>query len=402
MSVSRKSGIIPHIIIVGCTFLFCSVIAALLYINLGEKAIEKYFHISPYGYMYYFFNQENSVSGRKGTTKYVPEANSHIVIVSPTVSKEISIDSLAHTIRTLASYNPRVIAFDLLYMPPQHLDVDHYREVIQKAIGESNCPVLFPSIISRGKDDTATVRNSFFIDSTMCSASLPDFWSFSRYDSIDPSIERFPFAIARLSGYMRDELQNLSDYRRFIPDYRWKDFPVISGLSGCCSDNLSEQIVIVGDLNDFKDLKTAPFKIEGTEIIPGIKLIAYLVNTLITPEYNSDRRARERDNVIFRRNTVLDCILCFVFLLIYVIITRVINHQIEKWDNQFLRVISVLIKLVSVLFWEFVIYRTCTFITSHWYVVFNLLAAMLPCLFVESFDAIFSKPILKKSSNNRS
>lgn len=378
-------------IIVGLTFLACCVLAALLYIPWGEQTIEKYFHISPYGYMSYFFNRVNSARSGEDETNFVSAANSHIVILSPTASNEISIDSLAHTIRTLASYNPKVIAFDLLYMPPQHLDVDYYLEEIQKAIKESNCPVLFPSVISRGKDNSAFVRNSFFIDSTMCSASLPSFWALSRYDNIDSNIERFPFAIARQSGYMREELLDRDDYQHFIPDYRWKDFPVIDGLSGCCSDNLNEQIVIVGDINDFKDLKTAPFKIEGTEIIPGIILNAYLVNTLITPTIDSD----PHENVIFRRNTALDLVLCFVFLLLYTIFTRWFNHIINRMEKPFLSVTLVLIKLVFVLEWETVIYLICTTITSHLYIVINLLAAMLPCLFVESFDSIISKLFLK-------
>lgn len=382
-----------HVIIVAISTATCFLVALVLTGILNENLLEKYFHVSPYGYMSYYFNKKNTAASGKDATNFVPEANSRIVILSPENLAELSADSLATTIRTLASYNPRVIALDLLYVPSAHLDIPYLKDQIQSAINDCGCPVVFPSVISHDKDQSVAYQNSFFIDTPMCSASLPSYWKLTRYDSISPDIERFPFVIAGKSGYMREELKDCKDYGVCIPDYRWKDFYVIDGLSGCNKENIEGQIVIVGDLQDYKDLKTLPFKIEGTDIIPGMKLMAYLVNSLISPDSSND------DNVIFRKSQSRSFLLSLLFLLIYAIITRGFSLLIEQrkkpfslWTSAFF----VVGKLAVVLVWEICIYWICSIITSHCYIVFNLMLLMLPCLFMETADAIAYKIVLKK------
>ena len=384
----RKSKTHKDWLIIILSTITCLCISFILYSSLGVNLLEKYLHVSPYGYMAYYFNRKNAPKNNPQP----PKSNSNVIIFSPSGDNkdELSINNIAGTIESISSFNPRIIAVDILYeegYEPEENDA--LKERIGSAINNCNCPVLFPSIIYRDADGSVVHNNSVFVETASCSAALPDFWSLSRFDSIDEKIERFPFAIARLSGYMRDELKNVEDYDKFIPDFGWKDFDVVSSLSGCERANIEDQIVLIGDINDFKDVKLIPFRIEGTDKIPGIIVNAYLVNSFITPS--------DTNNVIYKRNWAVNMSVCLILLFLVASLTHILGRSIaeNKDRSPIISYCIVLIRSAFVIIYPFAAFWLCYMLTAHFHIVFNMTALLLPGMFVVAMDGFYSSLIIK-------
>lgn len=231
-------------------------------------------------------------------------------------------EEIATVIEKVINCKPAAVGLDV-YMPRNKELKERADSAVTNALMKADFPFISPCVY----DETSQVWDFPFYKSALDTlhhkyASPVAFDFFEQYSFTDPRSSKNTFAFVIAEQYAKVTGRTINTFSGLTVNYRNKDFFPISDFDEINRDNLEGKIVLVGDCQDYRDLHTIPFKIFGSNSIPGVVNIAYTLNSLITTkEYCEEHQysaLMKRFNKPYRKcntwfNIFLSYLLCYIF-----------------------------------------------------------------------------------------
>lgn len=227
----------------------------------------------PFSYLEHYYNFFNYTADKKG--QYPP--CKEIVIVDAYDNSIGSRSGMAKVLTRLSGMNPAVVGMDILF-PNTHestMEADSELAAASALLKDK----LIMGCRRHGRD---SLEHSFFTQSShlpFATVNALSFFGFTPCDSVsDKSVDKLAYAMAK--RYLPDiSTDNL------IINYESLSFRELSHLDQIVPSVIDGKIVLIGDCNDSKDEVDLPFLIEGKSSLPGVKVNAYHLASLINPEH---------------------------------------------------------------------------------------------------------------------
>ncbi|MBQ7273312.1 MAG: CHASE2 domain-containing protein [Bacteroidales bacterium] len=282
-------------------------------------------------------------------------------------------ERIARVIDKASSFSPAVIGLDIRFKGRHNVEEDDFLE----------------EVVSRNRDRLVLARfledeeNRSFFDTDENNlqfgyTNIGDFY-------FNPSNKEPSFAEVILSeAGMLDS--------SFIPEHKILDFSSLGALESYDADtflNLSaedteiavyDKIVLIGDMEDEKDIVQLPFRVNGKDWMPGMEYHVYCINSM------------RKDGPNFRNsilaNLIFSIVLTFVYSLIVGALTTYVNTRKDSVDKRKYRVLVFLKPIVLSIIWALIPFLMIRFVPLWMRLAPNLVLAMISVsliLFFENF-----------------
>lgn len=277
-------------------------------------------------YLKFFYDNINSSSDDT-----YPLADERIVIVN---INGCSDNQIAGILIEIARKKPAVVGVDKLFSSHSYTGNDSLLAAID-SLGDK---LVSPMFLSRVNED-GLINDNNKVYASYCSKKkikdiglvhLRDYYE--PLDSLDLSGElMFDYVIARKSGYLSPDVKK--QLKRTYINYRNKAFEE-SPYSKIKDLEIEQRIVLVGDLDsETEDSHVLPFKVLNHDnILSGLRLIAYSINSMITPWDNSNK-----DNSVSRAycsaQSGVTSFISFLAILFFTVIYHLLYEVINKMSS---------------------------------------------------------------------
>lgn len=347
----------------------CVAFAGLLCLLYGEGLVKYTDDANKLTYLSRYYNMENT----RNSGAFIQD---NLVVIS--CHEENDRDSLvreriARVIDKASSFSPAVIGLDIRFKGRHNVEEDDFLE----------------EVVSRNRDRLVLARfledeeNRSFFDTDENNlqfgyTNIGDFY-------FNPSNKEPSFAEVILSeAGMLDS--------SFIPEHKILDFSSLGALESYDADtflNLSaedteiavyDKIVLIGDMEDEKDIVQLPFRVNGKDWMPGMEYHVYCINSM------------RKDGPNFRNsilaNLIFSIVLTFVYSLIVGALTTYVNTRKDSVDKRKYRVLVFLKPIVLSIIWALIPFLMIRFVPLWMRLAPNLVLAMISVsliLFFENF-----------------
>ncbi len=318
-TVIGKSRLLKSLIISFLAF----VISYLLYWALGSSLSYVGIDSNNLSYLQEYYKQRN----QSDTVYYHNNKSDSIIIIS--IKDTTSYESLVNLIDSLLTYNAKVIGIDCIFQSNSNENdscVDTLRGIVRK-----NADKI---VLAQAYDNEGELFSSIFDGDTSLCYGLINSYDFVKFPfgSTINKVEYPNFAYQVAYKYDKNTVAR-ADTSNFVINYSNIDFHGyginnILRFSKQIKDSLiNNKIILIGPFDDVSDIHSTPFTIEGKEMISGIKLHCYAINSLISPDF-----AMKRLSIGELENIIGFAILCWLYSLAYVFLTDkkcnwISNHE---------------------------------------------------------------------------
>lgn len=351
-----------------------------LYYVLRENLVYIGVDSSNLSYLQEYYKNRN----QSDTVFYDNEKVKEKILIIP-IDESISNDSISNLIDTLCLYKATVIGIDYIFQNSSNSNDSCYKNLKDKIHQHSDKIVL-----AQAYDDNCQILDNIFVDDYFLSFGLINSYG---YDSIPfkrtiNNIEYDYFAYKVAKKYNRKLFENNEDSVNLVTNYsninlQYIDVPNLQKLTRKAKNSLiNQKIILIGPFDDIEDIHSTPFIIEGKEMISGIKLHAYTVYSLISPNYVLKRLS------IASLFNMLVLGLLFLYSLLYVFLTDKKNKWVEKYNNAlgFIRPILLLI-FVSILL------LACYYLTMNHTIIPNVIPFLISVFLINTFNDFLANNI---------
>ena len=212
----------------------------------------------------------------------------------------------------------------------------------------------------------------------------------ARYDTcLMHKNENHPSFTYQIYKKVKNERLSDIDFNVFKVNYTSRYFTVITAEQFLDSDeesrkeDVGNKVVLMGDLESPLDFHYVPFLIEGQNGLPGVRLHAYALNSLLNPQDSYESMPLWL--------TIIFCvILSFFFSSIFLFLNNPVNFKIKninkyKWLYLFIK------PLITFFIANIIIFVVCyCFITKPFFVIPDIVLFMIVVLLINTFSDLIS------------
>lgn len=320
-------------------------------------------------------------------TRAMPESDAIRVI---DIGDYLSRSQMAELLGKVAECKPAIIGFDVFMAHNGELKDDADQKILE-ALSLIECPFVSPCIF----DDNAQslqypFYKDFFARDNFIYASPLAFDMLGEYETVDPRSPVNTMAYSIVANYSRAKGLEEPRFEGMALNYRNKEFFSTCRLEDIDPKDLEGKIVLMGDCKDYRDIRTTPFKIMGSNNLPGIINIGYTVNSLLCSrdycEDNGFSPARRRYNQPYKKfsiavNLAISYIMCFF---LSIIITLFSIRNVESF-GKFKRTVFIILSFLSILAAEVIMVFLCfSVFTSLLMIIPDILLFLTSLLYVDT------------------
>lgn len=332
-------------------------------------------------YLKYFYDIHNR------STKAMSESDAIRVF---DIGEYTTRSETAEVIRTIAECKPTVIGLDVFMQKNDELKEESDMKVVE-ALASAECTIVSPCIFNENSQEW---NYPFYKDSIgndyLEYASTIAFDMFEQYETDDPRSSMNTMAYKIVNSYSKATGFHFAGFEKMAINYRNKEFFAYSRLEDIDPEDFAGKIVLIGDCKDYRDIRTTPFKIMGSNSLPGVINIGYTVNSLLcSREYckeNGFNLNRRKYNEPYKKcstlmNLGLSYILCFLLsLVIAIFAVRDVNSF-----NKIKRTGFIVLSFLSVIAAEVIMVILCFAVfTSTFMKIPDILLFLTSLLFVDT------------------
>ena len=278
---------------------------------------------------------------------------------------------IAKLIDTICSYQPIVVGVDL-YFPPKSNDKDNSAETLKEAV-EKNAEKL---VLAQVYNDNGDIIKSIIDECPQLCFGLINSYNDDKFAKKKELKEKdyYYFAYQIAKKYYKNigkNIDNEIDWNNKSINFSNSYFRPV-GIDNFFNNRVKKEsliankIILIGYHNDISDIHPTPFVIKNKEMISGIELHAYAINSMISPG-----RAMSRLNIKSLTNFFFFYLLCLVYSYSYVLLTDKKCKLINEHET-FFNIIRPLFLLILTPLLLFLCYK--------WTVAKNIIPNVVPFL----------------------
>ena len=262
------------------TFALTGVISALITICLNDFWLSRITD-NKAAYLSVYYNYVNAL---KPTEEELGPANESLVLVNSSVyskGHEYGRAGIARLLDTLYSLRPAIIGLDLFFPESSEVSRDE-DQMLQDAVSRCKDRLV---VAAWNYQDDDSLRHSFFtipagVDyGTANSQSFYGFSKSDRYENNEKEVDKLVVKMARKSGLLISD----KELEGGIVNYSNKNLIIYNSPEFLTEESIRDKVVLVGDFNETRDIAQLPFFIEGKTSLPGTKVAAYQLNSILSP-----------------------------------------------------------------------------------------------------------------------
>lgn len=320
-------------------------------------------------------------------TRAMPESDAIRVI---DIGEYQSRSEIAEIIGKVAECRPAIIGFDVFMASNGELKDDASQKVLD-ALSLVECPFVSPCVFD---DNVQKWQYPFYKDSVIRDsflyASPLAFDMLGSYETLDPRSPVNTMAYSIVANYSKIKGLDEPRFEGMALNYRNKEFFTISRLEDIVPEDFEGKIVLIGDCKDYRDIRTTPFRIMGSNSLPGVVNIGYTVNSLLCRrDYCDDNGfspSRRRYNQPYRKlnvaiNLAISYIMCFILSIIIALFS---SRNVESF-GKFKRTGFIILSFLSILAAEVIMVILCfSVFTSTFLIIPDILLFLTSLLFVDT------------------
>lgn len=262
---------------------------------------------------------------------------------------------VAEVLKAIAGCKPAAVGLDVFMAENEELKEEADSAVIA-AITSFECPLVSPCVYD---DIDGVWKFPFyepFVDSTRCFFASPvAFDMLEQFSAMDPRSSKVTFAYELAEVFAGLSGRQIGYSNHFAANYRNKEFFPMASIDELDPGLVAGKLVLVGDCQDFRDIRSIPFKIMSSNNLPGVVNLAYTINSLLcTRSYcreNGFGSLRTRYNAPYRRcgtlmNLLLSYLLCFAFSFCMYFLFFVSSRKNGRRQRLFIILLPLLLTIV--------------------------------------------------------
>lgn len=370
-----------HIIRAAVSAIIACILAFLMLKILGIGLTGTFTGFDDNYYLSCFYNLYNKNS------KSVQESNDIVVF---DIADYSSRTDISNVINKIASFKPSVICLDVFMPRNVELDQDADNRIVD-ALSGVECTVVSPCILDEVNDEWEYPFYKDKLDTPdYIYASPVSFDLFEQYSENDPRNAMKTTAFSVAEAFTRVYGLELNETNGCAINFRNKEFIPYSDLDEIEESDIKGKIVLIGDCKDYKDTRILPCRVKDSYNMPGVILIGYTVNTLISSSdycksngYNFIRSAYNRPFKKCRAvtNLALSYTLCFLLSLLMLLFA---DREFEG-AGKLRRIGVIFLSFFSVMVAEILMVMICFAIfTSLFLRIPDILLFLISMLFVDT------------------
>lgn len=365
-----------------------------LYLLLGDNL--KYIGVDSSNYSYFQDYYENRNESELDTI-YRNSVNDSIFILK--IDESTNRGTLADVIEMICNnYQPKVVGIDVLFKQNNDtISNKRLKDVVKK---HADKIVLAQLLINDGGNDI--LKENLFTGDTLRYGiiNFNDYFNYTpKYQISNKDYYDFAYEISRM--YKHEAKLNI-DFNQFVVNYAKTSFEYrdilnfIGATEEMRTSFIKGKIVLIGAMDNHFDNHYAPFLIEGSKWLSGIKFHAYAICSLV----DSENQALRRLPILSSANIFIYIILCFLYSLTFVLLNNkdVISKILyRKIDGLLFELIRPLILIIVTITISLICY---SFYTKNNNIVPNLVLFLISIYLINTFNGfilrLFNSKIMKK------
>jgi len=249
---------------------------------------------------------------------------------------------IADVIQEIESANPKTIILDIIFPHNSETNAEDDSYL-------SETIAVYQNIYTAIRISDQTVERSFFAPSPNKNEGLINETSwFQPYEVFNGDTLRYmEYAVTSVGGKTNvNRLINYSD----------REFDVLTVDNPIDAEDIEGQIVIVGDLGDWRDMHDKPFRMNGQWRVPGTRLFAYKLSSVLN------------DDWIIRLPQYLSVLIAFVLTFVFALFCRLLAIRIENEAVRNMIQLTVwTIMVIALLLTSYLVFSGCGKIISPVY-----------------------------------
>lgn len=384
-AVIEKSRILKSLII----SLLAFPISYLVYYGLHEKNWLTYIGVdsSNLSYLQEYYKNRNT----SADTTYVYEGDKADSILIVCIKDTTNRMDIAKLINTVCTYQPIVVGVDLIF-PPKSNDNDNSAETLNEAVKNNSDKLVLAQVYNNQGDIIKSIINE---DPQLCFGlvnSYSDDKFAKKKELKDKQYDYFAYLIAdKYYKSIGKNIDNEIDWNNNSINFSNSYFRPI-GIDQIFDDRVNKEslitnkIVLIGRYNEISDIHPTPFVIKNKDMISGIELHAYAINSLISPN-----RALRQLSIVSCLNIFIFYLLCLVYTYFYVLLT---DENCKYIKNH--RTVFNLIRPVFLLVLTSLLLLLCYIWTISKNIIPNVVPLLITVFIISTFNDFFAQNINSK------